>query len=70
MADKITKDWNLHQVFEELGEDGLEILEKYDICLDCFVSRGPKLEAVCYTREIDCIALIEDLNKIYEKKTS
>ena len=70
MTDKITKDWNMHQIFEELEEDGLEILEKYDICLDCFISRGIKLDAVAYAREIDIDALLEDLNKIAEKKKS
>ena len=68
MADKVTKDWNLHMVYEEFGEKGLKILEKYDICLDCFISRGLKLDAVAYAREIDLDALLEDLNKIAEKK--
>lgn len=68
MTDKVTKDWNLHRIFEEFGDDGLEIMIKYDICLDCFISRGLKLDAVAYTRNIDLNALLEDLNKIAEKK--
>jgi len=70
MTKTVTKDWNMHMVFEEFGDDGLEILEKYDICLDCFISRGIKLDAVAYSREIDLDALLEDLNKLAEKRKS
>ncbi|MFX0163457.1 MAG: hypothetical protein ACFE68_09055 [Candidatus Hodarchaeota archaeon] len=70
MPEKVTKDWSLHRIYLEFGEDALEVLEKHDICLDCFISRGLKLDAVAYARELDLTALLKDLNKLAEKKKS
>ena len=68
MEGKITADWSLNNIIEELGEEGIKVLDKYDICVSCFILRGVKLETLAIVREIDLDSLIGDLNEAIKNK--
>ncbi len=68
LEDKITADWNINDILEELGEEGIKVLDKYDICVTCLVFRGIKLGTLAVVREIELGSLIEELNEAIKNK--